>query len=120
MWTWLHTEYYRDPAFTLVSQMMNLVSLPTQYSGTDLPGFISKFESQRLHLTKLSKASSNSYRKTVPTFLNEDTAKLDFLLGFLVQHHKNVIDTSAMTLVSVRNTRLFRMALMALTEPRTL
>jgi len=30
------------------------------------------------------------------------------------------MDTSAMTLVSVRNTRVFRTALMALTEPRTL
>jgi len=61
MWTWLHTEYHRDSAFALVSQIMNLVSIPTQYSGTDLPGFISKFQSQWLHLTELSKASSNSY-----------------------------------------------------------
>ena len=59
MWTWLRTEYYRYSAFALVSQIMNLVSLPTHYSGTDLPGFISKFESQWLHLTKLSKASCN-------------------------------------------------------------
>ena len=71
---------------------MNLVSLPTQYFGTDLRGFISKFESQWLHLTKLSKASSDSYRKIFATFLNEDKAKRDFLLGFLVKHHKNVID----------------------------
>jgi len=92
MWTWLCTEYYRDLAFALVSQIMNLVSLPTQYSGTDLPGFISKFESQWLHLTKLLKASSDSYRKTFATFLNEDKAKRHFLLGFLVKHHKNMID----------------------------
>jgi len=92
MWPWLRTEYYRDSAFALVSQIMNLVSLPTQYSGTDLPGFISKFESQWLHLTKLSKASSDSYWKTFATFLNEDMAKRDFLLGVLVKHHKNVID----------------------------
>jgi len=45
MWTWLRTEYYRDSAFALVSQIMNLVSLPTEYSGTDLLGFMSKFES---------------------------------------------------------------------------
>jgi len=92
MWTWLRTEYYRDSAFALVFQIMNLISLPTQYSGTDLPGCISKFESQWLHLTKLSKASSDSYRKTFATFLNEDKAKSDFLLGFLVKHYKNVID----------------------------
>jgi len=61
IWTWLRTEYYRDSAFAVVSQILNLVSLPTQYSGTDLPGFISKFESHWLHLTKLSKASSHSY-----------------------------------------------------------
>jgi len=92
MWTWLRTEYYRDSAFALVSQIMNLVSLPTQYSGTDLPRFKSKFESQWLHLMKLSKASSDSYRKTFTTFLNADKAKRDFLLGFLVKHHKNVIN----------------------------
>jgi len=92
MWTWLRTEYYRDSAFALVSQIVNQVSLPTQYSGTGLPGFISKFESQWLHLTKLSKASSDSYQKTFATFLNKDKAKRDFMLGFLVKHHKNVID----------------------------
>ena len=92
MWTWLRTEYYRDSAFALVSQIMNLVSLPTQYSGTDLPGFISKFESQWLHHAKLSKASSNSYQKTFATFLNEHKAKRDFLFSFLVRYHKNVID----------------------------
>ena len=70
MWTWLRTKYNRDSAFALVSQITNLVSLPTQYSGTDLPGFISKFESQWLHLTKLSKTSSVSYPKTFATFLN--------------------------------------------------
>ena len=46
MWTWLRTEYYRDSAYALVSQIMNLVTLPTQYSGTDSPGFISNLESQ--------------------------------------------------------------------------
>jgi len=92
MWTWLRTEYYRDSAFAYVSQIMNLVSLPSQYSGTDLPGFISKFESQWLHVTQLSKASSDSYRKTFATFLNQDKAKRDFLLGFLVKHPKNVND----------------------------
>jgi len=60
-WTWICTEYYRDSAFTLVSQILNLVSLATQYFGTNLPGFKSKFESQRLHLRKLLKASSDSY-----------------------------------------------------------
>jgi len=92
MWTWLRTEYYRDSAYALVSQIMNLVSLPTQYSGNNLSEFISKFESQWLHLTKLSKGSSDSYRTTFAAFLNEDKAKRDFLMGFLVRHHKNVID----------------------------
>jgi len=46
MWTWLRTENYRDSAYALVSQIMNLVSLPTQYSGNNLSEFISKFESQ--------------------------------------------------------------------------
>ena len=76
--------------------MMNLVSLPTQYSGTDLPAFISNFESQQLRLITLSKAFSNSYQKTFPIFLAQDTAKRDFLLGFLVKYHKNLIDNFTM------------------------
>jgi len=61
MWTWLRTEYYRDSAYALVSQLMNLVSLPTQYSGSSLSDFISKFESQWHHVTKLSNGSPDLY-----------------------------------------------------------
>jgi len=82
MWTWLRTEYYRDSAYALVSQIMNLVSLPTQYSGNNLSEFISKFESQGLHLTKLWKGSSDSYRTTFGASLQEDQAKRDCLMGF--------------------------------------
>jgi len=97
MWTWLHTKYYRDSAFALVSQIMNLVTLSTQYSGTDLPGLVPKFESQWLHLTKLSKTSSHSYRITFATFRNEDMAKRHFLLGLLVEHNRNVVDNLTTT-----------------------
>jgi hypothetical protein len=72
MWTWLRTEYYRDSAYALVSQIMNLVTLPTQYSGNNLSELISKFESKCLHLTKLSKGSSDSYQTSFAALLNED------------------------------------------------
>jgi len=36
MWIWLRTKYYSDSAYALVSQIMNLVSLPTQYSSSRL------------------------------------------------------------------------------------
>jgi len=71
---------------------MNLVSLSTQYSGNNLSDFISKFESYWLHLTKLSNGSSDSDRKTFVAFLKEDKAQQDFVMGFLVKHHKNVIN----------------------------
>jgi transposase InsO family protein len=92
MWTWLRTEYYRDSAYALDFQIMNLVSLPTQYSGNNLSDFISKFDAQWLHLTKLSKGSSDSYGTTFAAFLTKDQAKREFMVGFLVKHHKNVID----------------------------
>ena len=41
---------------------------------------------------KLWMASSGLYRKLFATFLNKDKAKLDFLLGFWVKHHENVVD----------------------------
>jgi len=71
---------------------MNLVSLPTQYSSSAVSDFISNFESQWLHLTKLTKGSSDSYWTIFAAFLTEDQAKRDFVLGFLVKHHKNVVD----------------------------
>lgn len=45
MWTRLRTEYYRDLAYALVSQIMKLVSLSTEYSSNNLSEFISKFVS---------------------------------------------------------------------------
>ena len=93
MWTWLFTEYYRASAFAHVSQIINLVSVPSLYSGTDLQGLISKCDSQWLHLTKLSKASSDAYQTIFATCLNEDKAKRDVVLDFLVKHKKHVIDT---------------------------
>jgi hypothetical protein len=91
-WTWLRTENYKDSAYALDSQIINLVSLGIQYSGNNLSDFISKFRSQWLHLTKLSKGCTKSYRTTFAVFLNEAKAKQDFLMGFLVKHHKDVID----------------------------
>jgi hypothetical protein len=75
IWTWLHTEYYRHSAYVLASQKMNLVSLSTQYSGNNLLDFIFKFGSLWLHLTKLSRGFSDSYRTTFAAFLHEDKAK---------------------------------------------
>jgi len=76
---------------------MKLVSLPTQYSGSGLLDFIYKFESQWVRLTKLSKGSTDSYRTTFAAFLNEDKAKRNFLLGFLVKHHENLVDNLTTT-----------------------
>jgi hypothetical protein len=92
MWTWLRTEYYRDSAYALVSHIMNLVSLPTQYSGNNWLDFNSKFESQWVHLFKLSKGSSDSYQTTFAAFLHEVMAKEDFSMGLLVKHLKHVFN----------------------------
>jgi len=92
MWTWLRTKYYSDSAFALVPQIMNIVSRPTQYSVNNLSGVISNMRLQSLHLTKLSKAFFDSYRRRSAACLKKDNAKRDFLLGFLVKHHKNGVD----------------------------
>src|SRR5690606_881241 len=54
--------------------------------------FVSSFETEWLRLRKLCGASKDSYRVAFSKFLDEDKAKRDFLLGFLVRHHKNVVD----------------------------
>jgi hypothetical protein len=75
---------YRDLLLTL--------SLPAQYSRNSLWHFVSKFQSQWLHLTTLSNTSSDSYWKTFAAFLGEEKAKSYFLMGFIVKHNPNVID----------------------------
>lgn len=93
MWTLLKTEFYRDTAFALVSQIMTLVSLPSQYEPSQpISLFLQSFEQEWLRLSNLAKSSKDSYRKSFHTFLCEDKAKRDFLLGFLVRHHPNVVD----------------------------
>ena len=93
MWTWLRTEYYRDTAYAFVYQITNLTSLSSSYINSDcLASFISKFESVWLKLQKLVRASKDTYHKNFAAFLDEDKAQRDFLLGFLIQHHQNVVD----------------------------
>jgi len=93
MWKYLRTEYYRDTAFALVSQITNLASLSTTYDPAQpVTVFIAQFETEWLRLSKLAKASKDSYRQTFAKFLGEDKAKRDFLLGFLVGHQKNIVD----------------------------
>jgi len=83
MWTWLRTEYYRHSAYAPVSQILNLVSPRTQYFGNNLSDFQSKFVSQWLHHTKLSKGSSDLDHKRFEMFLKKGKAKRDFWMGFL-------------------------------------
>jgi hypothetical protein len=93
MWKYLRTEFYRDTAFALVSQITTLTSLSTTYDPSQpISTFISQFETEWLRLTKLAKASKDSYRQAFAKFLDEDKAKRDFLLGFIVRHQKNVVD----------------------------
>lgn len=93
MWIHLKSEFYRDTAFALVSQVASLASLSVAYDKeVPIASFVSKFETEWLRLQKLAKASSDSYRQTFAKFLQEDKAKRDFLLGFLVTHEKNVVD----------------------------
>jgi len=93
MWNYLRTQYYRDTAFALVSQIPNLATLSTTYDpGLPITVFIAQFETDWLRLSKLAKASKDSYRQTFARFLGEDKAKRDCLLGFLVGYQKNIVD----------------------------
>ena len=93
MWMYLRTQYYRDTAYALVSQIMNLVALPSTYdSSQPISSFVQRFETEWLHLVKMAKSFKDDYRKRFAEFFEEDKAKRDFLLGFLSRHQKNVVD----------------------------
>ena len=93
VWLHLKTQYFRDNAFALVSQIMVLTTLPTTLDSTQsLSAFVQRFETEWLRLSSLAKASSDSYRQSFAKFLAEDKAKRDFLLGFIVNQYPNVVD----------------------------
>jgi len=83
IWNWLYNKQYRDLAFELVSQIMNRVSLPTQFAANNLLEFVDMLESEWLHSINLSKTSQGSYCTTFMVVLIEEKAKLDFLEGWL-------------------------------------
>ena len=97
MWTYLRDQYYRDTAYALVSQIMNLVSLPNLFNSqpTSISDFITKFEAEWQTLINMATTGkTDSYRQSFSTFLGQDKAKRDFLLGFLVRQNdwKNIVD----------------------------
>src|SRR5690606_26328249 len=96
MWQYLREQFYRDTAYALVSQIMNLVSLPFSFSpqASTIGEFIAKFESEWQTLSTMASTGSDSYRTDFMTFLGHDKAKRDFLLGFLVRQPdwKNIVD----------------------------
>jgi transposase InsO family protein len=93
IWTYLRESYHRDTAFSFVQQIMNFTSLPTTYDPAEPLGiFIDRFETEWARLQSLTSGSTDTYRTKFREFLEEDKAKRDFLLGFLVKHHQNVVD----------------------------
>jgi hypothetical protein len=97
IWKYLRETYRRDTAFSFVQQIMNFTSLPSSYDPSDpqaISEFIDRFETEWARLQSLTDGSNDSdtYRTKFREFLEEDKAKRDFLLGFLVKHHENVVD----------------------------
>jgi CRISPR/Cas system-associated endonuclease/helicase Cas3 len=69
MWTWLHTEYYQDTAYTFVYPITNLTSLLPKFTTSDpLASFLSSFEKEWLQLQNLAKASKDNYYKNFSSF----------------------------------------------------
>jgi len=92
IWNWLRTKFDRDNSFTRVFQIANLTSLQSRLdTSKSINDFISLFEVEWLRLSKLVIAPKDEYRKTFAKFLNEDKAKRDFLLAFLVNTHQNIV-----------------------------
>src|SRR5690606_19300676 len=97
MWQYLREQFYRDTAYALVSQIINLVSLPFNFSpqASTIGEFIAKFESEWQTLSTMASTGSDSYRTDFKSFLGQGNAKRDFLRGFLVRQPdwKNSVDS---------------------------
>src|SRR5688572_19517179 len=60
MWSYLKDQYFRDTAYALVSQIMNLVSLPNLFNSQSISisDFITKFESEWQSLNNMANAGT--------------------------------------------------------------
>ncbi|KAI1005556.1 hypothetical protein K3495_g2661 [Podosphaera aphanis] len=95
MWTQFKEQFYRDSAFSLVSQVYRSANLVNSYNpSAPISSFIQLFEAEWLSLHKLIENSTDSYRQFFAKFLEEDKEKRDFLLGFLCQPLTNVVDNT--------------------------
>lgn len=96
MWKYLKTEYKRNSTFNLVYQFRNLALLAIAYVPSQpISAFIKTFETEYSRLTKLARDSSDDNRKLLAQFLQSDTIKRTFILAFLAQGQKNVVDNLA-------------------------
>jgi len=94
IWTYLRQTYYRDSAFSFVSQINTLFGLSGVLdSSRPLSEFIELFESEWQRLYALTASNDpKTYRASLRTFLDFDSAKRDLLLACLVPHYPNPVD----------------------------
>ncbi|RKF83297.1 hypothetical protein GcM3_014032, partial [Golovinomyces cichoracearum] len=93
MWLHLKSLYQRNTAYALVHQLGSLCQLAWTFdTSKPISEFIQRFESEWFQLHRLARDSTDSYRQEFGTFLGNDKAKRDFLLGMLSRHCKNVVD----------------------------
>ena len=93
IWTYLKESYYRDSHFSFTSQILNLALLSYAYDpAKPIKTFIDRFEMEWEKLETLAKSDTDPYRIAFHTYLTHDKARRDFLLAFIKNHHKNIVD----------------------------
>ena len=93
MWTHLESEFKKNSSFNLIHQLRSLVLLASEYDPSQpMSKNIGKIETEYSRLFKLARDSSDNERKCFSQFLKSDMIKRDFLLCFLAQDQKNVVD----------------------------
>ncbi|CCX04219.1 Similar to hypothetical protein VITISV_009642 [Vitis vinifera]; acc. no. CAN75537 [Pyronema omphalodes CBS 100304] len=95
IWVYLENTYHCNTAFSFVQAIMSFTCLASSYDRSKpIMEYLDRFETEWNCLYNLTTGakSTNTYRKKFRLFLEEDKAKRDFLLGFLVNPHSNVVD----------------------------
>ena len=97
IWTYLCQTYYRDSAFSFVSEINTLFGLSSALDTSRLLSeFINLFESEWQRLYALTASNDpKTYRANLRTFLDFDSAKRDLLLACLVPYYPNPVDNLA-------------------------
>jgi hypothetical protein len=98
LWTYLHSLYYQENAFTFYAQLRKVMLLSQEVSAHEISSFIQLYEKEWVTLYGLTTSTNQlncepkQYWRKFEIFLSYDHAKPNFLRTSLMDRFPNEVD----------------------------